>query len=187
MSKKKTEFEFVGQTAHYQVNTPTAENPVAEQPTVPTLRTPGVTAQVQPTAEAEDSWLVRFGFSLREMFDRIVVELQQAKLAVTIALVAGVGIGIYYAWMINPVEWTGGSYNDLSPQYQQAVVDMAAELATYDPINPAVARFTYLYPGVEFESCNLARQTADPGKQSRFRSLTYKVTGQDCNMNYPVE
>lgn len=127
------------------------------------------------------------GLSLREIFDRITVEFQQAKWAVAIAIAAGIGIGIYYAWMINPVEWTGGAYTDLSPNYQQAVVDMAADLATYDPASPAVARFTHLYPGVELNICQQARTTADPDKQKRLRSLKFRVTGSDCNMTEQTE
>lgn len=178
---KRPKFEFSGAPAE-QPRVEQYEVPqqlVNEQPTLPSMRLEDTQVRLE-TSELADGRAAALGLSLRQMFERIAAEFRQAKLTVAIALVAGVGIGIYYAWMINPVEWTGGAYTDLSPNYQQAVVDMAADLATYDPASPAVARFTHLYPGVEFNICEQARTTADPGKQQRLRSLKFRVTGSDC-------
>jgi hypothetical protein len=173
-------FEFQGMPANY-AHPDTVPLETDAQETVPTLQVDETQVSLR-TAVADEVWLVRFGATLRGMFDRIAAEWRQAKLAITVAFAAGVLVGLpILGWWLWPVEWTGGSYVDLSPKYQQAAIDMAAELSAYDPANPAVARFAYLYPGVEFAACDQARAALDPSKQQQLRFLTYKVTGSDCS------
>ena len=184
MNQKRPTFEFQG-SPHVArvVPTPPTDETVAVQPTQPSMQVDD-TKQVRlvPRETAVDeSQPVRVGLNLRQLFDRIVAEWKQAKLTITLALAVGIVIGLpVLGWGLWPVEWTGGSYADLSPQYQQAVVDMAADLAAYDPTSPAVVRVTHLYPGIELEICRQANNTADVNKQQRLRFLNFKVTGADC-------
>lgn len=183
MSKsKRPTFEFTGAPANCApARTETVEHLVDDQPTLPSMRLEETQVRLEP--HVVDGRAAALGLSLRQIFERIAAEFRQAKLSIALAFAAGLVIGLpILGWGLWPVEWTGGAYTDLSPKYQQAVVDMAADLATYDPASPAVARFTHLYPGVELNICEQARTTADPGKQQRLRSLNFRVTGGDCNL-----
>ena len=189
MSKsRRPEFLFDSHPypAHVQ---PLVDVTPAEQLTQPTMRVDDTQVNLRPRETAvptDDGRLETLGYSVRGLFDRIVAEWQQAKLTITLALAARLVIGLpILGWGVWPVEWTGGNYTHLSPQYQEAVVDMAADLAAYDPASPTVARFTYLYTGVELRICDSARQTLDPSKQQRLRYLSYRTTGSDCNMVVP--
>lgn len=151
--------------------------PIEEPPTVPTMRLQNTQVRLE-TAERGS-----ISDSLRQMFARIAAEWQQAKLTITLALAAGVVIGLpILGWWLWPVEWTNSTYAELAPNHQQAVVDMAADLLAVDPTNPAAIRFIYLYPGLQLDTCELAEQTVDVNIQARRRALAYKVTGQDCNL-----
>lgn len=148
---------------------------VEESPTLPTMRVQNTRVRLE-TAERGS-----ISDSLQQMFARIAAEWQQAKLTITLALAAGVVIGLpILGWGLWPVEWTNSTYAELAPNHQQAVVDMAADLLAVDPTNPAAIRFIYLYPGLQLDTCELAEQTVDVTIQARRRALAYKVTGQDC-------
>lgn len=148
---------------------------VEEPPTLPTMRVQNTRVRLE-TAERGS-----ISDSLRQMFARIAAEWQQAKLTITLALVAGMVIGLpILGWWLWPVEWTNSTYAELAPNHQQAVVDIAADLLAVDPTNPAAIRFIYLYPGLQLDTCELAEQTEDLSIQARRRALAYKVTGQDC-------
>ena len=149
--------------------------PIEELPTLPTMRVQNTRVRLE-TAERGS-----FLGSLQQMFARIAAEWQQAKLTITLALAAGVVIGLpILGWWLWPVEWTNSTYAELAPNHQQAVVDMAADLLAVDPLNPNAIRFIHLYPGLQLDTCELAEQTVDVNIQARRRALAYKVTGQDC-------
>jgi hypothetical protein len=151
--------------------------PVEEPATVPTMRLQNTQVRLETAVRGS----FQIGDSLRQMFARIAAEWRQAKLAITLALAAGVVIGLpILGWWLWPVEWTDSTYKELAPPHQQAVVDMAADLLAVDPLNPNAIRFIHLYPGLHLDTCELAEQTVDVNIQARRRALAYKVTGQDC-------
>ena len=152
---------------------------IAVIPTRPTMRVSNTQVRLE-TAE-RDSIIFQLGDGLRQLFARISAEWQQAKLTITLVAATSCIIGLtVFGWWLWPVEWTNSTYKELAPAHQQAVVDMAADLLAVDPTNPAAIRFIYLYPGLQLDTCDLAKQTEDLSIQARRRALAYKVTGQDC-------
>lgn len=189
MSKnRKTQFEFEGDPQPYidrisateaageEVVTRVASpDTVPAQPTRPSMQIDNTQVHLE-TAVGQG-----FAYSLRDLFERIAAEWRQAKLTITLALAAGVVIGLpILGWGVWPVEWTNSTFNELAPAHKQAVIDMATDLYAKDPMNPNVIRFVYLYPGVQDDTCTLAETAVDPAVQARRRALAYKVSGQDC-------
>lgn len=188
MNKKgrKTEFEFQGNPQPYMEHI-RAEEIVDGEPVTRTASPDAVSAQpTRPSMQVDNTRVSLettegFAYSLRGLFERIAAEWRQAKLTVTLALAAGVLIGLpVLGWGVWPVEWTNSTFNELAPAHKQAVIDMATDLYAQDPMNPTVIRFVYLYPGVQDDTCTLAETAVDPAVQARRRALAFKVSGQDC-------
>lgn len=139
--------------------------PVSEQPTIPVMQT--AVRQPQPQ-------------TAQNLAQRIAAEFKQAKTAVLLTLAAGVGVGIYYAWMINPVEWTGGSYKDLVDRDKIAIVQMASDLNAYDPTTGEVMKIARNWADMDAYACALARQEADAAERARLEFLALRLNGEGC-------
>ncbi len=95
-------------------------------------------------------------------------------------LLLGVSVGIYYAWMINPVEWTGMSYEHLSPADKVLLVEIASDLNAYDPTHAAVIDLRGRWGELDGLACFVATQTADPAEKDRLNYMAYRINGRGC-------
>lgn len=97
-----------------------------------------------------------------------------------VCLLIGVGVGVYYAWMIDPVEWTGMSYQHLSQEDKAALVEMASDLNAYDPNSSAVAELRAKWGELDELACFVASQQVDEAEKTRLVYLAYRVNQKGC-------
>jgi len=98
-----------------------------------------------------------------------------------IGLVAGLFIGlVVLGWWLWPVQWTNASFNELGEAEQIMVVEMTADLYSYnhDPVRVAQALAEW-QDGVPL-ACALAAQETDWAKRARLISIAAVRNGRGC-------
>lgn len=104
-----------------------------------------------------------------------------SKRALTaVCLLLGIGIGLYYAWMVDPVEWTGMSYQHLPAEQKMVLVEMASDLNAYDPSSPAVENLRAAWPELYTMACFAANHQVDTDEQARLKFLAFRVNQRGC-------
>jgi hypothetical protein len=96
-------------------------------------------------------------------------------------LVIGICLGLIWGWVIDPVEWTGMSYTELTPEDKGLLIQLASDLSAYDPGNPAVIELNNRWGELDQLACFVANnQVADESERIRLVSLAYKVNQRGC-------
>ena len=104
---------------------------------------------------------------------------KQPVVSVIIGLVVGLVLGLVYAWLIDPVEYTGAGIRDLEPGAQEIVVRNIAELYSYQGDQQKVQQAFSGWDGAGL-ACQMASTTADPAEASRLQAVAAVVNGQGC-------
>lgn len=96
-------------------------------------------------------------------------------------LVIGICLGLTYAWLISPVEWTGMTYEHLSPADKGLLLQLASDTAAYDPNNPAVLELRQRWPELDDLACFVVNnQPMAEDEKIRLVSLAYKINQKGC-------
>jgi hypothetical protein len=96
-------------------------------------------------------------------------------------LTCGVSIGLVYAWVINPVQYTGASYADLTPEDKGVLVQIASDLNAYDQNSPAVQQLRQKWPELDQLACFVVQnQPVAEDEKIRLVSLAYKINQKGC-------
>ncbi len=98
---------------------------------------------------------------------------------VAAAFVGGLILGLIFAWLVWPVEWTDATPAQLSEPYQESYVKMTAELYSLNG-NSAMVEQALGGWGGDVVACNLAAATADPAEQARLQAAATVVNGAGC-------
>ena len=96
-------------------------------------------------------------------------------------LVIGVIFGLTYGWVINPVEWTGMSYTELTPADKGLLIQVASDLHAYNPDSQQVQELRTRWPELDELACFAAKnQVTDNAEKTRLVSLAYKINQKGC-------
>ncbi len=103
------------------------------------------------------------------------------NLIAIVALFAGLGVGLLYAYMINPVEWTNVPPDWMDPTYKKAFVDTTANLYSYSKNPQDVTNAFIGWSNAYADICAVEAQSPDPGMRARYNEMARVLGGQDCS------
>lgn len=136
------------------------------------------TVQIQPRQEQEPEpgavTLSAFATSLWQRVSKKAVALASLGIGLFIGLVV-------LGWWLWPVEWTGMSYNELTPEDQSLLIEIASDLNAYDQNSMAVQELRQRWPDIDDLACFVASHPqVEETEKIRLLSLAYKVNNQGC-------
>ncbi len=106
--------------------------------------------------------------------------LQRKSVIAAIAGVVGLILGLYWAWVVQPVEWTGVRIRDVDEvdqaRYLRLVADVYANERNPLKVQDALAD----WPNADSQICQIANASLDAGERSRLEALAVVVNGQGC-------
>jgi hypothetical protein len=101
-----------------------------------------------------------------------------------VAFFVGLGVGLFYAWVVSPVQWTNTPPDSLAPQYKAVYIETAgiAYASTNNPqvVTDAFRGWTDPYGDI----CAVWAQTSDPAKSNVYNEMAKIVSvppGQGCS------
>ena len=98
-----------------------------------------------------------------------------------ICLVCGIALGLYYGWVINPVEWTNITYSNLQPADKALLLDLATDLSVYDANNAALVDLQNRWSEVDELACYVANNgQVDAEEQIKLTYLAYRINQKGC-------
>ncbi len=98
---------------------------------------------------------------------------------VAAAFIGGLILGLIFAWLVWPVEWTNATPAQLDPAYQEAYVKMTAELYSLNGNAEMVEKALGGWGG-DVVACNLAATTADTAERARLEAVAMVSNGTGC-------
>jgi heme/copper-type cytochrome/quinol oxidase subunit 2 len=98
---------------------------------------------------------------------------------VAVAFIVGLVIGLFFAWVVWPVEWTDATPAQLSEPYQEAYVKMTAELFSLNG-NDEMVRQALGGWGGDTLACELAASSPDSAEQARLQAVAAVTNGVGC-------
>ena len=99
------------------------------------------------------------GTAVQQVYQRLLAEFRGAKAAVVVAFAIGLIIGlVYLGWYVWPVEWTGGSFTDMTERDKVLVVPMASDVNANDPKTGKVMQIGHQWQEMSAYACALAQQ-----------------------------
>lgn len=105
---------------------------------------------------------------------------QHEKIAI-VFLVFGICLGLLWGWVIDPVEYTGAGYADLTPEDKGVLVQIASDLNAYDQNSPAVQQLRQKWPELDQLACFVVNnQPMAEDEKIRLVSLAYKINQRGC-------
>jgi hypothetical protein len=110
----------------------------------------------------------------------ILQERPKLVLGILLTFVIGLGLGIFYAWVINPVEWTGAGPQHLAPADRDRYLNLVADVYSHENNLGKVQDALRGWPEASAEACALADRTADPDTAERLRAIAFVNAGQPC-------
>ncbi len=98
---------------------------------------------------------------------------------VAAAFIVGLIIGLIFAWLIWPVEWTDATPGQLSQPYQEAYVKMTAELYSLNG-NAEMVQQALGGWGGDVVACQAAASSPDPAERARLEAVATVTNGAGC-------
>ena len=137
---------------------------------VPTVRVRPVKAD-EPNIKA---------LAIKALVQATIQGVSKRTLAI-ICLVCGIGIGLYYGWVINPVEWTNITYSNLQPSDKALLLDLATDLSVYDANNPALVDLQNRWSEVDELACYVANSGQVSNEDEiKLTYLAYRINQKGC-------
>lgn len=98
-----------------------------------------------------------------------------------ICLVCGIALGLYYGWIIAPVQWTNITYSNLQPSDKALLLDLATDLSVYDTNNSALVELQNRWSEVDELACYVANsgQVSDED-EIKLTYLAYRINQKGC-------
>jgi hypothetical protein len=98
-----------------------------------------------------------------------------------ICLVCGIGLGLYYGWIIAPVEWTNITYQNLQPEDKALLLDLATDLSVYDANNAALVQLQNRWSEVDELACYVvASGQVSSEDEIKLTYLAYRINQKGC-------
>jgi hypothetical protein len=104
---------------------------------------------------------------------------------VAAAFIVGLIIGLFFAWMVWPVEWTDATPAQLSEEYQEMWVEMTAQLYSFTNDTEMVQTALGGWGG-DVVACELAATTPAADEKARLEAVAGVINGVGCS-GVPVE
>lgn len=95
-------------------------------------------------------------------------------------VVIGIICGLIYGWLINPVEWTGGTYQHLTIEDKALLVDVAVDLNVYDANNPALVELQRRWPELDSLACFVASGDVSEDERIKLYYLARQINETGC-------
>lgn len=108
----------------------------------------------------------------------IIQERPKLVLGILLSFAIGLGLGIFYAWVINPVEWTGAGPEHLAPADQDRYLTLVADVYSHERNVDKVQNALRGWTDASLRACDLAERTADPDTAERLRAVAFVNSGQ---------
>lgn len=101
-----------------------------------------------------------------------------------VAFFVGLGLGLFFAWMVRPVTWTNTPPDSLAPQYKAVYIETAG-IAYASTNNPQVVTNAFRGWTDPFSDiCAVRAETLDPAASNVYNEMAKIVSvppGQDCS------
>ncbi len=137
---------------------------------IPTVRVKPVAAQ-EPNIKA---------IAIKALVQTTIQGLSKRTLAI-VCLVCGICVGLYYGWIIAPVEWTNITYQNLQPADKALLLDLATDLSVYDADNAALIDLQNRWSEVDELACYVANsEQVDTEEQIKLTYLAYRINQRGC-------
>lgn len=99
-----------------------------------------------------------------------------------ILFVVGIAFGlVVLGWWVWPVKWVNAGFQHLRTTEQAQVVELAADLLSYDLKDERITEMFEHWPDAWRTACSLAGQEPDRDKQIRLVTLAYILNKDGCN------
>lgn len=95
-------------------------------------------------------------------------------------VVIGIIFGLIYGWIIDPVEWTGGTYQHLTIEDKALLVDVAVDLNVYDANNPALVELQRRWPELDSLACFVASGDVSEDERIKLYYLARQINETGC-------
>lgn len=106
--------------------------------------------------------------------------LQRKSVIAGIAGIVGLILGLYWAWIVQPVEWTGVGIKDMAEadqaRYLRLVADVFANERNPQKVQEALAG----WPNADRQICQLAATSMDPVERGRLEAAAVVLNNQGC-------
>ena len=137
---------------------------------IPTVRVKPVKAE-EPNIKA---------MALKALIQTTIQGVSKRTIAI-VCLVCGIGLGLYYGWIIAPVEWTNITYSNLRPSDKVLLLDLATDLSVYDADNAALLELQNKWSEVDELACYVANSgQVDSEEQIKLTYLAYRINQKGC-------
>lgn len=134
-------------------------------------------ARVKPVSQPEPNIKA---LAIKAFVQSTIQGVSKRTLAV-ICLVCGIGLGLYYGWIISPVEWTSITYSNLQPEDKALLLDLATDLIVYDANNPALIDLQNRWSEVDELACYVVNSgQVDTEQQIKLTYLAYRINQKGC-------
>lgn len=98
-----------------------------------------------------------------------------------ICLVCGIGLGLYYGWIVAPVEWTNITYQNLRAADKALLLELATDLSVYDANNPRLLELQNRWSEVDELACYVVNSgQVDTEEQIKLTYLAYRINQKGC-------
>lgn len=95
-------------------------------------------------------------------------------------IIIGIVFGLIYGWIIDPVEWTGGTYQHLTIEDKALLVDVAVDLNVYDANNPALVELQRRWPELDSLACFVASGDVSEDEKIKLYYLAKQINETGC-------
>jgi hypothetical protein len=105
---------------------------------------------------------------------------RQPLILLVLGFIVGIILGILYAWVLNPVQYTGAGPQDLLDPYQEAYLRNLADYYAYSGDQARVTSSLSIWPEAPAKLCQMAGAASDPADAARLTALAAVINGTGC-------
>jgi hypothetical protein len=105
---------------------------------------------------------------------------RQPLALLVLGLIVGIVLGILYAWVLDPIEYTGAGPQDMLEPYQEAYLQNLADYYAYSGDQGRVTSSLSIWPEAPTKICEMSGAAADPAVAARLTALAAVMNGVGC-------
>lgn len=106
--------------------------------------------------------------------------LQRKSVIAGIAGIVGLVIGLYWAWIVQPVEWTGVPISGAAEADQVRYLRLVADVYNNERNPQKVQEALAGWPNADQKICELANASLDAGERGRLEAIAFLINQQGC-------
>ena len=99
---------------------------------------------------------------------------------ITFGLVCGLAFGLLVGWVWWPVEYTGATYEHLTPEDKAVLIELATNLNVYNPNDPALVQLQNRWYEIDDLACFVAGQNVTQEQEIKLTYLAYQINQKGC-------